>query len=289
MPPARERSGRHAPAPASGWGTEPAANPAAAHRQFSTLSFLRRLLFRFLLPGLSKAQQGFQGPPTLPLRKLRGGVQQHNDDQQYGVGQHPVVCHLTQYLRQSPQDDGGDDGAPDGAHAAQHHDHQNFDRHIVVKHGGLDVGQRMTVQHTGHSGEESRQHEHHQLVVRHVDAVGLRCDTVIPDGHDGPAMAGVLQIHHHQHHQKNQHDGKGQQCPGIGVDLAGIQPLGAAGDGEIVDDGLDDLAAGQRHDGQIVALEPQDGEAEHEAKQGRHDAAHGQYGPEAEAEIAFTK
>ena len=99
-------------------------------------------------------------------------------------------------------------------------------------------------------------------------------------------MAGVFQIHHHQHHQKNQHDGKGQQCSGIGVDLAGIQPLGAAGNGEIVDDGLDDLAAGQRHDGQIVTLEPQGRQAHQQAHHRRRHAAqqHGQRHPHSDGD-----
>ena len=70
-------------------------------------------------------------------------------------------------------------------------------------------------------------------------------------------MLGTLEVHHHKDSEQHQHNGIGQQLFGIGIDGIGIKPQSAAGEIEVSDDILDDLAAGKGHNSEIVALETQ--------------------------------
>ena len=61
--------------------------------------------------------------------------------------------------------------------------------------------------------------------------------------------------------------------------------VGAVGQGDPVDQNdADNLAEGQGDDGEIVAAQAQDGEAEHDAPQRREDAGQRQADPEAQPE-----
>src|SRR5699024_3243149 len=175
---------------------------------------------------------------SLEVGKLGRGVEEHNHNQQHRVGQHPIVADPVhaQRLGQGAEDDGGDDGAADGAHAAQHHQHQNFNGHVVVEAGGLVVGEAVAVDGTGHAGKEGGQDEHHELIIGDVHAVGFGGDAVIPDGHDGAAVAGALEVHHHDDDQEHQHDAVRQEGLGVAVDGGGVETLGAAGDIQVGDD-----------------------------------------------------
>src|SRR5699024_1438343 len=123
-----------------------------------------------------------------------------------------------QDLGQGPEDDGGDDGAADGAHAAQNHQDQDLNGHVVVEGSGLVVGEAVAVKGAGHAREEGGQNKDHQLVIGDVHAVGFGGDPVVADGHNGPAVAGVLQVHHDDDDQEHQHDAVGQQGLGVTVD-----------------------------------------------------------------------
>ena len=130
----------------------------------------------------------------------------------------------------------------------------------------------MAVKRTSGSGKEGGYHKYHQLKVGDVDAHGFGSDAVIAYCHDGPALLGSFQIHHDQHGEHHQHDGIGQQCLDIGVYGAGIQTQSSAGEVQVGDYVLDDLAAGQRYDGKIVALEAQRRKSDDEAEYSRDDA-----------------
>ena len=95
-------------------------------------------------------------------------------------------------------------------------------------------------------------------------------------------------MHHHQHRQQHQHRAVRQQRGCLGIDGAGIQTQCAAGDIQIRDDILHDLAAGQRYDGQIVALQPQGRQTHQKAKQRRRQPAqqHGKGQPHKKRQAA---
>ena len=139
----------------------------------------------------------------------------------------------------------------------------------------------MAIEGAGHAREEGGQNKDHQLIVGDVHAVGLGRDAVVADGHNGPAVAGVLQVHHDDDDQEHQDNAVGQQGLGVAVDGGGVEALGAAGDVQVGDDGFDDLTAAQGDDGQIVALEPQGGQADDQAHHRGAEAAddHGEGHP----------
>ena len=123
-------------------------NAAVDRNKLGLLMGLDRHLRFLLLQGWGflfcrTAQQRSRGDAAEKI--LHGGVigGQHDDDEHDGIQEHPVVGKFPHGLRQGGKHDGGDDGAGDAAHAAQHHDNKDFDGHIVIEGGGLDIGEEM--------------------------------------------------------------------------------------------------------------------------------------------------
>lgn len=130
---------------------------------------------------------------------------------------------------------------------------------------GLMFAERVAVQHTRHPGEERRDDKDHELVVRHVHAVGLRGDAVIADGHDGASVAGILEVHHHDDDEEHQHDAVRQERLGVGVDRTRVQTLRAAGDVQVRVMLLMISPQPSDNDGEVVALQAQGGQADDQA------------------------
>ena len=131
----------------------------------------------------------------------------------------------------------------------------------------------MAVQHAGCPREERGQHENHELVAGNINADRFGGDAVIPDGHNGAALLGALEVHHDKNGEQHQYDSVGQELFCIGIDGVGIEAQSAAGEIKIGDDVLDDLAASQGDNGKIVAPEPQGGQTDRKAKERRYQAA----------------
>ena len=119
-------------------------------------------------------------------------------------------------------------------------------------------------------------HEGHHLVSGQIDAHGFCCHFVIPDGLEGTAVGGVDQ----QHDQGDAY--AGHQIVGHGgVEVPGTRRkhVGAVGEGAQLiplEDSTDDLRKAQRGDGQVVALQAQDGQADEPGEQSCHQAAQDQ-------------
>ncbi len=220
--------------------------------------------------------------------------EQHHQDQHNGVDDHAVIRQTAHGLRQDVQRRGGDDGAEDIAHAAQHHEDQNVDGGVEVELRRIQGGVVQAVQRARHARQERGDHEGLHAEGGDVDAHGLGGNPVVPDGLDGPAFLGIDQVQHHKQGEQDQAEagGKGGQLLHTGdAHGAAEDPLALAhqlglcgGDGKaeagfigadihIADDILHDLAEGQGHDGQIVAPQPQDGNADEEADDGSQQTA----------------
>ena len=225
---------------------------------------------------------------------------EHHEDEHDGVDQHTVICELAQCLGQDGQRGGGEEAAPDVAKPAEHHEHQHKDGGVEVELDRLERGIIQTVERAGRAGEGGRGDEGHELILREVQSDGLRGDGVVADGHDGAARAGAREIEHddERHHHKDEARGKTRDGLGAGralralddgvargvetevVDRLGagnieedVQARSVIADEQAVDQIRDDLAEGERHDGEVVTLEPQHRRTDEQAHDGGEDRA----------------
>ena len=124
-----------------------------------------------------------------------------------------------------------------------------------------------------------------------LSRVGLGGDAAVARGHDGAAGAAVDEVLHHEEGKEDQREAHPEGGDGVDAhaalgaadeQLAGdvaviegkVQPSRVDGDIQAVDHVSDDLAEGQRHDGQIVAAQPQHRNADQNARDAREHAAH---------------
>ena len=129
---------------------------------------------------------------------------------------------------------------------------------------------------------------HRRYVFRHRH--GLRRHLVLAYGLEGAAVGGVYEQHDdedaHRGHEHRHEGGKGYLCPAdvegeVGEARVAAQDVGAVGDGaELLplEDGLDYLGKAERRDGEVVALEPEHGQADEPGEEGGDEAGeyHGQ-------------
>ena len=205
-----------------------------------------------------------------------------------------------QCLRQDGERGGGDERAPDVAEPAEHHEHQHEDGEVEVELRGLErrivqAEERACRARKGGGGDER-----HELVLRQVQADGLRGDAIITDGHDRAARTRTGQVQHDDERDHHEDEARGERCDrgGAGRTLRALDDSGARGtqaevvdrlvaggvedevqavfivaDDEAVDELFDDLAEGQRDDGEVVALQAEHRRADEKADDGGEDRA----------------
>ena len=117
-----------------------------------------------------------------------------------------------------------------------------------------------------------------------VDAHGFRGDLIVPNGFERPAVGGVNQHHDNGDADSRQQEGHEAAQPqahlsGVVLDIeAGkgweaLQGIGAVGHRPQLiplEHGPDNLAEPQCRDSQIIALEPQRGDADDNTEDARH-------------------
>src|SRR5713101_5454112 len=194
---------------------------------------------------------------------------------------------------QNGDDGGAEDRAGNGAHAAQDDHGEHAD--------GLHEGEGLRVdedllgreEHADRPREGGAAGEGHELHAHERHAHGLRGRLVLADRLPGPADVRVLQPPVDEHGDANdeQHDGvevEGVDHVGARVDAECLQErgeedgrspdgrdaLGTVGDVdglvEIVGEHPDDLAEAEGHEGQVVTVEPQHGQAQENARSRGH-------------------
>ena len=165
------------------------------------------------------------------------------------------------------EEEGADDGAGDGADAADDHNEEDLIGHGHGEALGLDAGHVHGHEAAAKAREEGTDDEGHHLMLRQVDAHGLRGDLIIPDGLEGPAVGGVYDQHDDGDAQPR-HNDVGVEALEGGVLPQGVGAVGEGGEALILDEGADDLREAQGGDSQIVALQPQHGEADEPGQEG---------------------
>ena len=197
-----------------------------------------------------------------------------------------------QCLRQDGERGGGDERAPDVAEPAEHHEHQHEDGEVEVELRRLKRRVVQAVERACRARKGGGGDERHELVLRQVQADGLRGDAVVADGHDRAARTRTSQVQHDDERDHHEDEACGERCDRGGAGralralddgravrtqaevidrfVAGeieneVQALFIAANDEAVDKLLDDLAKGERHDGEIVALQAEHGRADEKA------------------------
>ena len=126
----------------------------------------------------------------------------------------------------------------------------------------------------------------------------MRGDVVVANGHDRAACARARQIQHHDERDHHEHEACGERCDGGGAGRAlralddggaggaeaevidrlaaggvedEVQAVFVAADDQAVDELLDDLAEGERHDGEVVALQAEHRRADEKTDDGGKD------------------
>ena len=209
----------------------------------------------------------------------------HHEDEHDGVDEHAPVGDGTQELGQDGQHRGRDDRAADVAHATQNHEHQDENRQVEVKLLGNHGREVHCIERAGGTGKRRRDDEGDEAVLGDVDAHRLGGDAVVANGHDGAARARVHDVEHHGHGDDHEDDA-GQEgrdlldahralraidddrsalhAERLGVGHREVQTARVKAHIEVVEDVLDDLAEGQGHDGEVVAMQAHDRDADEE-------------------------
>jgi len=227
--------------------------------------------------------------PLLHLH-LQGGIvgDQHDQDQDDRVDQHAVAGQEAQHLRQHDQQRGRDDRARHVAQSAEHDVDQDQNGRVEVELRRRDGGIVQHVQGPGRTGQSGGHDKGERLGAGDIDADGFRGDAVVAAGHDGTAFLAVHQVvDQDQGHDDQQDAGTevGRRLDAGGAHRAADKHLAAFGELDVVGDegemqtgGIsadvhvvqnahDDLAERQCDDGQIVALQLQDRDADQPADQ----------------------
>ena len=149
----------------------------------------------------------------------------------------------------------------------------------------------MGVKHARCAGQGRRYGKGQELILRHIDSHRLRRDAVVADRHDRPSGPGIDQVHHDkQRHQNQNHaDQEGgiigrarNSLRSLDDDVSALlqsqrnavlgrhmETAAVASQVNHIHYVFDNLSKGQRHDGQIVALQAQNRDADQDSEQSR--------------------
>ena len=234
--------------------------------------------------------------------------QQHHGDAEH---QHAVLVEAAEQLEAADHGERRQRDAELRAHAAEHHDRQHQRRFLEGEGFRADEALAGGEERAGEAAEHGAGRERRQLGRGGVDAERAAGDLVLAQRFPGAADRQPPQPDRHpvgeqrqrQDQIEQEHDAVGRRE--LDAELGGQSVLArrqrnaeqgrarnaadavrAAGQALPVDDDeADDLAERQRHDGEIVAAQPQHRKAEQHAPERREDAGERQADPERQAEI----
>ena len=232
-------------------------------------------------------------PPPVPVGDEPLRAQPHEHDEPEPEQQEPVVGELAQLLRQHEQDRRAEHRAGDRAHAAEDDGREQRDRlgepeAVVGDDRGL-VGE----ERPGEPGQHRAREEREDLDRAGADAHRPCGVLVLPDRDPRPAQPRILEMGEDQHDERDeQHDQHVVQDTGREPDRADddrlverrteqrhlrdvrdrVRAAGEAAD-VVLCDASEDLAEGERDDGEVVAAHPQGRRADDRAEAARHDRA----------------
>ena len=132
-----------------------------------------------------------------------------------------------------------------------------------------------------------------------IHAHGLGGDLIVPDGHEGAAVAGMEQQYDQAdaYARDQEWNGGGKVERDFSFRVSDVEivkggekaeHIGTVGDGPQfvpLEDGADDLRKAQRGNGQIIALEPQHRQADQEREGRRHQPGQNQRGNDGHGEL----
>ena len=228
----------------------------------------------------------------------------HDEDEGDAVEQEAVLGELAEQLRQADDDDGPEDDAGDAAHAADGDDGHDQDRHVEADRARDDRAVEGHEDGPTEAGEGRSQHVGQRLGLDQVDAQGLGHVLVLADGHPGATQARVAQSDGDEGDDEDADQGDvvdlvGSCQPVVGRDadaqrverLGHVEDAARAADVVLEQVGLgqdaDDLAEAEGGDGQVVAADVQDGQAQQDAEAHRHE--HGEGDGREEAPVGDTQ
>jgi len=224
---------------------------------------------------------------------LEGGGVIVDDDNDEDQGVQQVLQHgqvARQYGGQLGVEVGdqgcGDDRAVDVTHAAQHHHDQDLNGVVVAELGALHGIVTVAVEHTGNTGEGSRDNEGQKLIFGDVDTRGAGRDLIVSDSGNGTTVLGADEILHHGQGDQHQHKGDDEEILLVKSRGTQTQRTAEAIAGGILENGFDDFAKGQSDDGQVVAAQTQSGDTDDDTADGGHGGTHQEGNKEGQNTVA---
>ena len=162
--------------------------------------------------------------------------------------------------------------AGDGADAADDDQQQYLIGHAASERHRLHRA-HVHRQHTAADAREERGNDEGKaLVVGKIDAHRLGGDLVVADGFERAAVSGV----HQQHNARDEHADE-QQVRGraaeIGIALEKVRGVGQRTDGVPLDNGAHDLGKAEGRNGEVVALQTQNGQTDQIGEERRDQTA----------------
>ena len=137
----------------------------------------------------------------------------------------------------------------------------------------------MGIQTTGHAGKEGPNTEGRYLIAGCVEAHGFSGHLVVGDRQEATPMGRVEERPDGVHGQRRRAEGPKQ----IAISRHSSQPSGAAHRVHILENDANNFPKTQRHNGQVVALEPEGGcsdcQTRHRGQQARSNEAHWEKDP----------
>ena len=155
-----------------------------------------------------------------------------------------------------------------------------LDLKVVALYAGLIHGQHST----GDTGKEAADDKAHALMAGKVDAHGLSCDLIVPDGLEGTTVGGVdeqqddadADAGEQKGHHSFQPQGHAAQVEGeAGKAGKAVQKVGAVGQRAkalVHRGGADDLGKAKGGNGKVVTFQLQHRQTDEEGEQRRNKA-----------------